>query len=904
MTPLCSFRPVHCIIILILFVNFLPLDQAFAQNPNDCQTFSASYVTENVTCPGAEDGKATLQLTPAGTNPLPAVDELSFKWSLPSIENIPNPEDLGVGNYSVTITYTELSCSLIVKNILIKEPLPLAINCFVVNDVGVPGGQDGLAKVDCSNGRSPYSIFWAGPQSGSLVSDAPGLNSLNNLSAGAYSVTVTDGCGPMQSCNFVIKEPLCDDLVDVETTDPTCNDVADGMITFTPNPLYNNRTFAYQWLQDSVSTIAPSRTLSAGQYTVIVTDNTGCKETIAETLVAPLAMTIQIDEIKSDTFNKYGEQGQVRGHIVNGFPPYDILWSGSPSGSTFGVNNPNFAIQNLKKGSYSINATDNKGCEAQADVFVGEIFFIEDNLEFIIDYTQVLDKTTIPPFMDTLLAKGAHLIDTCHCIGGMWLLQHWRNGPDDIIIIDNTPPQGAQSTTKSDDNGWFGGITTPKQEDTPIVGQENCKYRPGQGTGQNHHVKVAIIDSGANLRYQNKTNSGHPALTGLDWVNEESNDLSNCIAGDVHGYDFVNKTSNVIDNVGHGTHIAGAIAHAFPKDIGMKLMNLKVYDKKKQGNVFGLACAIHYAVNHQAQIINMSLGYYSKHPFEPLYNALHRADSANILVVMSAGNNAIDIDGLLFNQADSLRWPASFKAQNIRTKDGKPLPSLKSLLTVASAAEPGENYLVASYSNWGKTLVDIATNGLNTSPYLDTSYVTLKGTSMATANVSREAALMRAYKPLMTAEDIIKNMRNAPLPFSGNTSKGITAIGALDIDGLYRSIPINIEGAPVERMLVHPPRSAPSVSLKMVKSTTNVGNKYYMRLGDGSIFYDDVEVIITQSPTLDTIYKAKFCSANGFTWFGQDTEGRTIRDKGKTYFISITINGLPTTPKIMPVNID
>jgi len=908
MTPLYSARTTYRILILLFLAFFLFPDQGFAQIvvvnptdsvivaptfPNECQTFLAAYSTENVSCPDAQDGRAILQLSPVGTNALPALEELSFNWNLSSLENIPSPKELSVGAYSVTITYSEQSCSLIVDNIFIKAPAPLAINCFVVNNVSVPGTQDGLAKVDCSNGGPPYNIYWTGPVSGDLVANSPGLNSLNNLQAGGYNVTVTDNCGPIQTCSFTIREPSCDNLVDVATTNPTCNGLANGMITITSNPIYNERTFEYRWLHDGLSTTQPSRSLPAGQYTVIISDNTGCRDTIIKTLTAPLAMTIQIDGIILDTFNKYGEQGQIKGHIVNGSPPFDILWTGSPSGSTYGVNNPNFTILNLKKGSYSINVEDSNGCQTQSDVFIGEIFFVEDRVEFIIDYSKVLDKSTIPPFMDTLRAKGAKLIDTCHCIGGMWLLQHWRNGPDDIIIIDNTPPQGAQSTTKSDDNGWFGGITTPVQEDRPIKNSyENCKYRPGQGTGPNFKVKVAIIDSGVNLRYKGSSKSGHPALTGLDWTNEDPTDLFNCIIGDLNGYDFINKTASVVDNVGHGTHIAGAIAHKFPEDIGMELMNLKVYDKEKQGNVFGLTCAIHYAVSHQAQVINLSLGYYNKHPFEPLYNALHRADSANILVVLSAGNDTIDIDSRLTNTLP-LRWPASFKAQSIKTKDGKPLPPLKNLLAVASAPEPGENFLVAGYSNWGKTLVDITTNGINTSPHLDSTYLTLKGTSMATANVSREAALIKAYNKGLEPDEIIDAMVNSASEFRGDNTRQIQSQGIFDVTQLHGNIlPVNVGSNLTERALVHAPGGTATVSPNF--GTTNiVKEKLYILLGDGNTFYDDVEIIVADNfnglKTTTPRYRATFCSTNSITWFGQDDNGNQLPEK--FYHIRIFING-------------
>lgn len=131
--------------------------------------------------------------------------------------------------------------------------------------------------------------------------------------------------------------------------------------------------------------------------------------------------------------------------------------------------------------------------------------------------------------------------------------------------------------------------------------------------------------------------------------------------------------------------MAGIIADAFPDNVDLQLINLKVYvnresnSAKRSGDAIDVACAIYYAIDKGAQIINLSLGYFNREPSIMLYDALKLAEERGILVVISSGNEAQNID----NNTLTNRWPASFKHDSESTTEGK-LRGLTNLIVVGA----------------------------------------------------------------------------------------------------------------------------------------------------------------------------------------------------------------------------
>ncbi|MCF8269878.1 MAG: gliding motility-associated C-terminal domain-containing protein [Crocinitomicaceae bacterium] len=131
----------------------------------------------NVSCNGAADGSAAVQVDSLGTPPF------VFSWSPTGVSN-DTITGLAPGNYNIVVV-DALNC-VVVNSITITEPNAMAIlgdSTPVDCNLQLLGTMD----VTVSGGTAPYSYIWS---PGNQVTD-----SIGGLNVGSYSVTVTDGNG-------------------------------------------------------------------------------------------------------------------------------------------------------------------------------------------------------------------------------------------------------------------------------------------------------------------------------------------------------------------------------------------------------------------------------------------------------------------------------------------------------------------------------------------------------------------------------------------------------------------------------------------------------------------------------------------------------------------------------------
>jgi serine protease len=118
----------------------------------------------------------------------------------------------------------------------------------------------------------------------------------------------------------------------------------------------------------------------------------------------------------------------------------------------------------------------------------------------------------------------------------------------------------------------------------------------------------------------------------------------------VRGYDFVSHGAYPEDHNGHGTLVAGTIGEATNNGVGLtglaygvRLMPVRVLDSQGDGDASQIAKGIYFAVNHHAQIINLSLeftaGTVRASAIPELIGAINYAHTKNVLVVAASGNN-------------------------------------------------------------------------------------------------------------------------------------------------------------------------------------------------------------------------------------------------------------------------
>jgi subtilisin family serine protease len=228
---------------------------------------------------------------------------------------------------------------------------------------------------------------------------------------------------------------------------------------------------------------------------------------------------------------------------------------------------------------------------------------------------------------------------------------------------------------------------------------------------QKKEIKVAVVDSGVD--YNNPDLKGR-VLTKL-------------------GFNFIGNNYDTMDDLGHGTEVAGIIAAQAGNNQGItgivgpldvKIIPVKVLDSKGRGPSDIVAKGIIYAVDEGADIINVSIDF-DEHDTD-IQNALKYANNEKVLVVVAAGNSNSNCDNYS---------PAG--------DDGS--------YTVAAITD---NYQKAYFSSFG-TGVSIAAPGIDIlTTTLKGKYEEESGTSMSAPIVSGIAAMIKAANPNLTSVDI------------------------------------------------------------------------------------------------------------------------------------------------------
>ncbi len=290
-------------------------------------TMSLTSAFQHITCNGYNNGRASASISGATGN-------ITYQWS--NAQSNSSISGLNAGTYSLTIT-DGIGCT-IQKTFTITEPSLL--QAFIPSKTNEPcyGETVGKAEAAGLGGTLPYAYAW----NNNILSK---INS--NLAAGIYSLTISDANNCTATASAVITAPSQLHIVITNKNNILCNGNNNG--TIHTSVTGGIPAYTYQWT-NNVSVTDSATNLTPGNYSITVTDNNGCNETISTSITEPAILTNTISATNENCLQRNAIAGIV---ISGGTANYIFLWN---NGST------NQQQVNLSAGVYSVTVTDANGC--------------------------------------------------------------------------------------------------------------------------------------------------------------------------------------------------------------------------------------------------------------------------------------------------------------------------------------------------------------------------------------------------------------------------------------------------------------------------------------------------------------------------------------------------------------
>ncbi|MGB3948875.1 MAG: choice-of-anchor L domain-containing protein, partial [Bacteroidia bacterium] len=220
---------------------------------------------------------------------------------------------------------------------------------FTVGNVSCFGGNNGSITVNVVGTTTPYTYNWS-------TVPAQTLPSINNLTAGTYSVTITNGlgCKLTTSANVIQPAPIA---LASEIQKVACGGGNTGSISITP--VGGNGPYTYQW--SNGATTSSIFNLTAQTYTVTVSDVSGCSITNNYTVFESSTLSLSLNATNVNCFG--GKDGSITSTVNGGTAPYKYSWNTGASSPT---------LSGVPAGTYTLTVTDASGCIVSANITINE----------------------------------------------------------------------------------------------------------------------------------------------------------------------------------------------------------------------------------------------------------------------------------------------------------------------------------------------------------------------------------------------------------------------------------------------------------------------------------------------------------------------------------------------------
>jgi len=285
----------------------------------------------NVLCFGGK-GSATADSATGG------VPHYTYSWSPNGGTNL-TASNLTAGSYTVTATDNH-GCTA-TASVIITQPSALSVSANVTANVLCNGGSNGGISSVVNGGTSPYTYLWSNLQN---------TPNITGLSAGTYTLNVTDNNGCTGSATVTITQPNALSVNANVTANVACN--GGGNASASSVVSGGTLSYTYSWSDANTQTTIAATGLSAGIYTVTVTDACGSSATASATITQPAILAIVKGSVPASSVSNCDGSAWV--NVSGGTVVYTYLWN--PGGATTDT------IKNQCAGSYCCTVTDANGC--------------------------------------------------------------------------------------------------------------------------------------------------------------------------------------------------------------------------------------------------------------------------------------------------------------------------------------------------------------------------------------------------------------------------------------------------------------------------------------------------------------------------------------------------------------
>ncbi len=282
---------------------------------------TATATPTSPTCFGGTNGSATVSAT-GGTQPY------TYSWS--SGGTATSVTGLGAGTYTVSV-HDNAQC-LAVQTVTITNPA--AINVSITTTNALCGNQNGTAIAVATGGSGTYTYFWN--NGNTTVSNI-------DLGAGSFTVTVTDNNQCTSMATAQVGSSAAPTSV-LNAINGTCQITPQINLTI----LGGTQPFTFVWSNGATSQNLTG--ITAGSYTVTITDANGCKSISSTSVTDNSSVNVTFNSQNPTTGNS---DGSITANPNGGTSPYTYSWS---TGSTSAT------VSNLPAGTYTVTITDQTGC--------------------------------------------------------------------------------------------------------------------------------------------------------------------------------------------------------------------------------------------------------------------------------------------------------------------------------------------------------------------------------------------------------------------------------------------------------------------------------------------------------------------------------------------------------------